>query len=267
MKQPIGFTVCDTPEKRVHAAPKQPQNTPIKSLVEVNFPFQDTIYTYYNDRFDLKQGDIVFVEGSMEGKYGIVCKVTKKFKIKPADYKKIISVADVAVFGPMHFLEDHIVSFDPAVLPYEKVRTWFIGREEEDDYEISRDDQGFTLDNLEQMDVTKKVFDRGWDYYMSDYVMYLSLHGTQGSAIVKRDKAYEVEFEYHNGEIRNLFCNCPCGETCKHCVAAVLQLKDLLGKINHHYPDCHQGYFAAVPKDVFFDFLVRNRPNGTFIFK
>ena len=266
MKNKIGFAVDCAPKMEETPPIQPPKNTPVKSLVEVNFPFKDAFYTYYNDRFDLKVGDIVFVEGTMEDEYGEVIKVTKKFKIKPADYKRVISVADTTVAGKMHFLEEHVVSFDPLVLPYEKIRTWFIGGEDEEPYEIVSDDLGFSLNELERMDVTKQVFDKGWDYYMSDYVMYLSVNGTQGRAIVQRHKAYEVEFDFIDGEIRNLFCNCPCGGTCKHSVAAILQLKDLLSKLNEYYPDMDHSCFAAIPKVTFMQYAVKNRQRGSFVF-
>ena len=53
-----------------------------KSVVQVYFPERHASYAYYNDRFDLKCGDIVFVEGKLEGIRGRVTEVNYNFKIK-----------------------------------------------------------------------------------------------------------------------------------------------------------------------------------------
>ena len=42
-------------------------NAPIKSLVQVRFPEINRTYAYYNDRFDLREGDLVFVTGKLAG--------------------------------------------------------------------------------------------------------------------------------------------------------------------------------------------------------
>ena len=74
--------------------------------------------SYYNDLFDLKVGDIVFVEGKLEGLCGRVVDVTYNFKIKLSDYKRVISVADTEVRGEFFFAGSHFITFDPTVLPY-----------------------------------------------------------------------------------------------------------------------------------------------------
>ena len=48
-------------------------------------------WAYYNDSFDLKVGDFVYVEGKLEGYRGQVTEVNYSFKIKPSDYKKVIA--------------------------------------------------------------------------------------------------------------------------------------------------------------------------------
>ena len=126
MKFPIGFAFSDE-SKKTEVEPVIPQiATPVKSLVQVYFPKRNQTLTYFNDQFDLKRGDFVFVDGRLEGICGIIREVTKNFKIKAADYKKVISVADTNVSGQMHMAGSHFVSFDSSVLPYEKIRTWYL---------------------------------------------------------------------------------------------------------------------------------------------
>lgn len=116
MKFPIGFAFNDE-SKKAEMEPLVPQATvPVKSLVQVCFPDRNQTLTYFNDQFDLKRDDFVFVDGKLEGICGIVREVSKNFKIKVADYKKVISVADTNVSGQIHMAGSHFVSFDVSVL-------------------------------------------------------------------------------------------------------------------------------------------------------
>lgn len=265
MKFPIGFAFDDEP-KKVEMEPQiQKTLVPVKSLVQVYFPERNQTLTYFNDQFDLKRGDFVFVDGKLEGVRGIVREVNKNFKIKVSDYKKVISVADTNVSGKMYMAGSHFVSFDPAVLPYEKIRTWYLPPvKPEDEYETSNDDTVITLDKLDDMKVSQAIFERGRDYYIEDRVAYLSIDVGHGRAIVEGEHAYEVEFQYTDGEIRNLICSCPCGYTCKHEVAAMMQLKDTLEKIEKNYAELHKDYFAAVEKHALFRFVIQFKQTGSF---
>ena len=265
MKLPMGFTFDDGSEK-VELAPLTQQATvPVKSLVQVYFPEQNQTLTYFNDQFDLKRGNFVFVDGKLDGIRGIVREVNKNFKIKVADYKKVISVADTNVSGQMYMAGSHFVSFDAAVLPYEKIRTWYLPPvKPEDEYEIGNDDTVIILDKLGDMKVPQVIWERGREYYMDNHVRYICVADCHGRAIVEGEHAYEVEFDFADGEIRNLICSCPCGYTCKHEVAAMMQLKETLELIEKHYDDLHHGYFAAIVKGDLFRFAIDGKESGSF---
>ena len=93
----IGFTAdhkrtrC---EESVYQA-RQHTDAPHPSVVQVYFESRDRSWTYYNDRFDLHEGDLVYVEGKLEGVRGRVVEVSYNFRIKLADYKRVIAVADI----------------------------------------------------------------------------------------------------------------------------------------------------------------------------
>jgi len=265
MKFPIGFAFNDE-SKKVEIEPLVQQVTvPVKSLVQVYFPERNQTLTYFNDQFDLKRGDFVFVDGKLEGIRGIVREVNKNFKIKVADYKKVVSVADTKVSGQMHMAGSHFVSFDAAVLPYEKIRTWYLPPVKlEDEHETGSDDTVITLDKLVEMKVSQVVWERGHEYYMDNHVRYISVDDGCGRAIVEGERAYEVEFDFADGEIRNLICSCPCGYTCKHEVAAMMQLKETLDLIEKHSGDLHNGYFAAIVKGDLFRFAIDSKETGDF---
>lgn len=265
MKFPIGFAFeGSTQELKIEPLLLQ-ENAPVKSLVQVYFPERDQTLTYFNDRFDLMPGNFVFVEGKLEGLRGVVHEVNKNFKIKTTDYKKIISVADTHVSGQMHIAGSHVVSFDSSVLPYEKIRTWYLPPvKPEDEYETGNDDTAFPLDKLGDIHVSQAIWERGREYYITNRVRYLCVDNGHGRAIVEGEDAYEVEFDFADGEIRNMICSCPCGYTCKHEVAALMQLKETLGLIEKHYADLNHGYCAAIVKGDLFRFAIDSHETGSF---
>lgn len=65
-----------------------------KSLVQVYFPDRNTTLTYFNDRFDLYCGDLVYVDGKLTGLIGRITDVNYNFKIKISDYKRVIALVD-----------------------------------------------------------------------------------------------------------------------------------------------------------------------------
>ena len=263
MKFPIGFVFHDVSGQAELEPPVQQAPVPVKSLVQVYFPERNQMLTYFNDRFDLKRGDFVFVEGKLEGIRGIVREVSKSFKIKAADYKKVVSVADTKVSGQLHMAGSHFVSFDASVLPYEKVRTWYLPpAKAEDEYETGNDDTVIVLDKLGDMKVTQAIWERGREYYMDNRVRYIGVADGRGRAIVEGERAYELEFDFADGQIRNLLCDCPCGYACKHEVAAMMQLRETLELIEKHGAALHRGYFAAIAKGDLFRFAIDSRETG-----
>ena len=89
--------------------------------------------TYFNDLFDLKVGDRVYVDGKLEGQLGHVVDVSYNFKIKISDYKKVIAVVDTNVHGQFHMAGSHFVTFDPATIPAAQISMWFKAPAKEDD--------------------------------------------------------------------------------------------------------------------------------------
>ena len=217
--------------------------------------------------FDLHCGDMVFVDGKLEGLRGHIVEVNYNFKIKISDYKRVIAVADTSVSGDFFIAGSHFVTFDREALPAAKIVTWYKAPlKEEDEFVSGSDDTSFILDDLGEMNVSSSVAQRGHDYYVENKVRYISVDGTHGYAIVEGSEAYEVEFEYRNGEISDLTCSCFCSYNCKHEFAAMLQLRDTLKHIEENYADefDRTGYFAAVSKGAFFSFVIDSKESGKF---
>ena len=250
-------------------AEQKKNNVPKKSLVQVQFPDKGMTLTYYNDQFDLHIGDRVYVEGKLEGQLGRVMDITYSFKIKLSDYKKVIAVVDTNVHGEFHMAGSHFVTFDPAALPKEQIATWFNAPMNEDnaDTVFSYDEEAhFPLDDLSKMKITQVIAERGHKYYLENRVRYICLDRGIGYAIVEGSENYTVEFEYCDGNISRLLCDCPCAFNCKHEFAAMLQLRETLELIEKHYSEAYarSGYFAAVCKGTLFSIAIDGKETGSF---
>ena len=123
----IGFSVSEEKEKMT--APEPPdvaeEREPRRSVVRVQFPQRNMTLAYYNDRFDLHCGDLVYVDGKLEGKRGRVVDVNYNFRINLADYKRVIGVADTNVSGRFTLAGAHVLTFYRAALPRRKVMSWY----------------------------------------------------------------------------------------------------------------------------------------------
>ena len=242
---------------------------PYKSLVKVFFPERRTTLTYFNDMFHLEKGDTVFVEGSLAGLRGRVVEVCNTFKIKRSDYKKVIAVADTELIGDIFIAEKSVLAFDPPILPFEKVRTWFLPPVSvEDEYEMFfGEDEEISIENLEKMKIDPVIRERGEDYFLGERVAYVEICGTNLRAIVEGSKAYEVTAHFYKGEISEFLCTCPCFGTCKHEYAVLLYLKETLKAAQEEYCfDYDFNYLAMMPKSTFFEHVVDSARHGYFKF-
>lgn len=269
MNYKIGFTENNF-DNRIYKPEETTKttSTPVKSVVQVYFSCRAHSWAYYNDSFDLHEGDIVYVEGKLEGERGIVANVNYNYKIKLSDYKKVIAVADTDVKGELCFGKSHLIAFETSVIPFEKVVTWLKAPDKPDDEIVSGNDgTAFPLDDLAQMNAMHKIMDRGYGYYFNNNVVYVSLEGEKGRAIVEGSEFYEVEFTYKNGEISCLTCRCYCNYICKHEVAVMFQLRDLLKNIEEIYADKFEktGCFYAVSKNVFSSLILDKCNKGSIV--
>ena len=250
----------------LHHIPRQVA-APRKSVVQVHFAGRNMTLGYYNDQFDLHRGDMVYVNGKLEGLRGIVTEVNYNFKIRISEYKRVIAVVDTNVSGKFFMAGSHFVTFDPVALPVSKAATWFKAPETEGDAFVSGSDgTSFRLYDLNEMEVSSAIAQRGQEYYFENRVKYICIDGTCGYAIVEGREAYEVEFAYRNGEISSLVCSCFCSYNCKHEVAAMLQLRETLEMIEKHYEAEYRrtDYFAAVNKSTLFSFAIDGKETGSF---
>ena len=240
---------------------------PRSSVVQVSFPGHRS-YAYYNDRFDLHVGDIVYVDGKLEGQRGRVTEVNYTFKIRLSDYKQVIALVDTSVNGQFYHAGPYFITFDRSALPAEKAVGWFRAPVGKDEVFVSGSDgTSFSLDEFKDLNIPAYVFERGHDYYDEGRVVYISLDGSRGYAIVEGSTSYEIEFEYCGDEVSSLTCSCFCVGYCKHEVAAMLQLSKILETVENNYLDEYErsGYFAAIKKETLLNFAVSSRDSGTLV--
>ena len=256
------------PEKkdtaRMEGEGEMSQPAPRRSVAQIRFPERGVTLAYYNDQFDLKVGDLVYVDGKLEGYLGHVVGVSYNFKIKLSDYKRVIALVNTHVHGKFYLSDSYVLTFDPAALPAEQAASWFKAPSAGEEYVGGSDDSSFPLEHLEQMKVDEVIAERGYNYYIENRVRYICLNGTKGYAIVEGTNAYTVEFAYQDGEIRSLVCDCFCPDHCKHEFAAMLQLKDFLAYIQErNFGEFEKtGYVAAVTKAAFYAFAIAKHSEG-----
>ena len=177
-------------QKRAHAAELPAVRKAVApSVVRVYFPARGFACTYFNDKFDLQCGDIVYVDGKLEGLRGFVTEVSYNFKIKLSEYKRVMAQASTEVKGKFYMAGEQLITFSPETLPYKKAATWFLPPADPNETYVRGRKAGetFRLEKLtEQMDAL--VVNCGREICMEDKVLYLELAGTRGRAVVEGRK-------------------------------------------------------------------------------
>ncbi len=202
--------------------------SPVRSLVSISFEGGGRTLTYYNDRFDLRPGDRVFVSGKLAGKVGYVESVTTKFRIRLSDFEKVLSVAQTPVLGTYEPKGEMMCSYDAEAVSPESFRKWILppmdeteGSEEiivGDGYEISMEDPT----SAEGYDPS--VMERAVKYCQEGKIGYVSVRNGAGKAFVHGTKWYEIDFRMSGNILREVYCDCPYPGLCKHLLAVVILL-------------------------------------------
>ena len=235
MKSILGFSINDRQLETTVGTVETDTTRPVRSLVQVRFANDGRVLTYYNDRFALEVGDTVFVDGKLAGKIGTIEKVTTKFKINLADYKRVISKADREIHGTYTEVMDKMVSFDAEAFSPDQFRTWVIAprvkdndEEDEDDVVIVGDGYELDLTEIEKSDdVNYSVLQRAVDYCANGSVAYLCVRDGVGTAFINGTTWYEVNFALNGDSLTEMYCDCPYPGLCKHLLAVAITLREM----------------------------------------
>ncbi|MBR3641815.1 MAG: SWIM zinc finger family protein, partial [Oscillibacter sp.] len=212
-------------------------SAPVRSVAEVRFPDDGRTFPYYNDRFDLKEGDVVFVSGKLAGKLGVVDRVTTKFKVDLSYYQKVIARPEFCLHGtfvPMGGLM--VCTGGDSVPDAETFRSWVkppLSDAEKPSEIVCGEGYALDLDAFEQDPETRlDAFDRALDCCREGRVRYVSLKGGVGTAFVEGSSWYEIDFRYDGRQIADLYCECPYPGLCKHALAVLSVLRVFSERLN-----------------------------------
>lgn len=243
-------------------------SVPVKSLVKVRFVNRHMHLSYYNDRFDLREGDVVYVSGKLAGEPGVVTSVTTRFRIHTSDFEKVLVLLDLTLHGSFVQAGNWMVSFDQIPISPERFDSWVNPPEdpkqkkqrekdgEEEDEVVSG--EGYTIDihHPERcQEMTDTIAGRALDYCEEGRVRYLCIRDGAGCAYVRGGKWYRVDFRFKDGIMTDLFCDCPCSELCKHEAAVAVTLWMLFRQSQLH----EAGAFMALNRHTFLQLAARKK--------
>jgi len=257
MKRILGFEINNSGTVPAKSEPELHDTiVPVKSLVQVSFPDVHRIYSYYNDAFDLHEGDLVFVSGKLAGKCGFVESVNYKFKINLADYERIIAHPEVKLTGTYAPLLGMMISYDEAAVSPDTFRSWvkppFAEEGKESEY-VTGLGYSFDLEHFtEDDDIQPEILHRALDYCNEGRVKYLSVRNGVGTAFIEGTAWYEIDFRFEDGRVSEMFCECPYPGLCKHNLAVLITLRELLKK-------AEQEEFTALDRNCFLGMLSISR--------
>ena len=248
-------------------------STARKSLVSVYFPKRELTLTYYNDQFGLEVGDIVYVDGKLEGMQGHVTEIKYSFSIKLSDYHKVIGVADRDIHGRYLSKKHYYLTFDREALPPEKIKTWFLPPAKPEGNEIvtSQDGSSFSLKDFTKAKIPAVILEKGFEYASELHVKYFAIYRDENSetiapimkvyAIVEGKETYEVEFILDGDNVIDITCSCYCFGVCKHEVAVLARVRELAEYIDKHYAEEFKdnGFAAAITKVDFHFYALQTK--------
>ena len=232
-----------------------------RSVVRVYFASRHLTCSYYNDRFDLHKGDYVYVSGKLEGLRGEVQEVSYTFKIRPSAYERVTDLVDMKAAGEWRLDGSYLLSFDENALSGEQVIAWFRAPSKE---EALMSDDGFTFENVRDLVSEKRLFsgtlEEGEALMADNALAYLSVEDGKGMAVVEsRGTYYVVEFTYMDQRFGAVVCDCYGVGLCRHSVAALLKMQQLLELFRERYASVwtQEKRVSVVRKDIFFNYVIK----------
>lgn len=265
MKRLIGFMAWNDAREDISAVPSKVRtNVPVKSLVKVRFDSRPIELAYYNDKFDLQQGDVVYVSGKLAGEPGVVTSVTTKFRIHTSEYERVLALLDLTFHGSFTKAANKMVCFDTSALTPEQFGVWVTppddlkkkrDKDEDSDEIISGEGYTIDIDHIEDCeDLIPAIMRRAIDYCSEGRVRYLCVRNGVGCAYIEGSKWYHADFHYADGMITDLFCDCPYPGLCKHEVAIALTLQMLFTQPQIS----HEENFVALDHGLFWQLVSRS---------
>lgn len=258
MKMKIGFNIGESKRENTEnivntVAPEVVADEPVCSVATVRFE-NGREYPYYNDEFNLKVGDVVFVDGKLAGQPGRVTEVTTKFKVSLDFYKRVIAKLNLEFHGEFKRFHGLMLSKD-STLSIEQVSAWFNPpREEEEEFFIGEGYEVALGKFSECPDIRQNDYEDAVELYFDDAVKFISVKNGVGKAIVKSSKYHIVDFRFENGMIENLYCDCISPNFCKHMIAVCIAIQMLYDESTI----TENSNFTAISQNLFYNVVSYN---------
>lgn len=224
----------------------------VKRLVEVHFYGRGMGLSYLCEDEGVKVGDLVTVEGKLEGLIGKVKRVLKSFKIPKFEMKWINKILDCDATGDYFKLEDDIISFNSA-LTSEKFYSMYVEQAYNSVEGLGEADMDINLENFEASDFVESelVMLKGKALYQDGCIAFISLKDGIGKAYALGSQWYEIDFKYAKGKITYIACECPYFGNCKHEVALLFKLREIFKKLkgyeeSENFVLCRQECFYSI---------------------
>lgn len=222
----LGFDLRAKKEKTVIIEPEKTEKASVvPTVVEVKFD-DGRQYPYYNDKFDLKVGDVVFADGKLFGRPGRVVSVTEKFKVSLDYYKRIISVLDLSFHGSFRRVQGFMVCEGETTLTAEQVKGWFLPPSEKEEEFIKGKGETIVLEECLPFDEAELC--KAEAIFYEERCHFVSVVNKKGFALVEGKRGiYTLDFTFENGVADNLFCDCIKPTACGHMAAVGIIMKYL----------------------------------------
>ncbi len=226
---------------------------PVKSVVQVEFE-NGKSYPYYNEAFALKKGDLVYVDGKLAGKIGVVTDVTTKFKVSLDFYKLVLRKLDTEFHGEFTKFGDFMVCENSCNITEKRADSWFKApRETEEVFVTGEGYEATIFDGTVDTPVDGETYKQAIDLLYREKLKFIETKNGKGYAYIKHHDGYtKVNFSVYAEKIYDLYCECLNQNFCMdlEAVCIVLAFLNAKGVDLRNFTAMHEGMF---------NFLVREK--------
>lgn len=149
-----------------------------------------------------------------------------------------------------------MVSFgDEAVSP-EQFRSWVLAPLPSDENAEIVVGDGYEVppENFEADDeVSGAVLSRAADYLSEGRIKYIGMRNGEVTAFVEGTHFYEVNFRLEDGNVTELYCDCPFPGFCKHAAAVLVTVRMLMREFGND----NIQQVTAIDEDFFWSTIAR----------
>lgn len=252
----IGFSFSTDENKDVITNTYEPESDiPVRSVATVRFE-DGREYPYYNDKFNLKIGDKVYVDGKLYGKLGVVIDVTTKFKINRSIYKDVIAKLDFNISGNFKKCNDFMLAKGNNIITKEQLLTWFVPpfvpKDENDKPDEYLYGEGYSCE-IGNVNCDRQSLDDAIEILEDSELKVILVNDGVGTAVVKTQHTHIVEFKIDNNILSDIYCDCVSPNFCKHiasvCVLLSVFFKDKVVGTGDSFFAVNHEWFAKIIED------------------